>query len=358
MNEFATVAPRRQEIPRDRWSRPLILPTRGDSPIPYTRASGVGKIIDNTAALESWKVRKALVGVAMRPDLAALVSSHARTHDDPASKKVINKAAQEAQEAAGSLARANLGTALHAFAEDIDAGHDVMVPAEYQADIDAYKAATERFRVVGIEEFVVDDDLHVAGTFDRIVELTEPFESKYAGTLAPGTRLVADLKTGRDVVAFGQGSISVQLAIYANSKKYELLNVDTSDGPGVKPKRTGLKVNTHIALCIHLPVGEGRCQIHEVDIVAGYEAARQAMWVKAWQKRKNLFAPVADAVAAASDLERWVAKAQACNTANAVRAVYVAARTAGLDGADLALLEEKCRMLVLAADRGVLGLGA
>lgn len=356
MSEFATVAPRRQEIPRDRWSRPLILPTRGDKPVAYTRASGVGKIIDNTAALESWKVRKALVGVAMRPDLAALIHSHVRTHDDPASKKVINKAAQEAQEAAGSLARANLGTALHAFAEDIDAGHDVMIPAEYQADIDAYKAATARFRMVGIEEFVVDDDLHVAGTFDRIIELTEPFESKYAGTLAAGTRIVADLKTGRDVVAFGQGAISVQLAIYANSKKYELLTVP---GGGVKARRTGLKVNTDIALCIHLPVGEGRCEIYEVDIVAGYEAAQRAMWVKAWQKRKNLFESVAAAQAdALAGVDAWIARAQDCTTANAVRAVYASARADGLAGADLALLEEKCRMLVAAAAKGALGISA
>lgn len=352
--EFATVAPRRQEIPRDRWSRPLILPARGDKPVAYTRASGVGKIIDNTNALESWKVRKALVGVAMRPDLSALIHSHVRTHDDPASKKVINQAAREAQEAAGSLARANLGTALHAFTEDIDAGHDVTIPAEYQADIDAYKQATAGFKVVGIEEFVVDDDLKVAGTFDRIVELTEPFESKYAGTLPAGTRLVADNKTGRDVVNYGQGAISVQLAIYANSKKYELLTV--TDG-GVKAKRTALKVNTDIAICIHLPVGEGRCTIYEVDIRAGYEAAQQAMWVKAWQKRKNLFEAIPETVSVAlSPLEQWVAKAQACTSANAVRNVYVSARAAGLGGADLAILEEQCRALVLAAERGVLGI--
>ena len=57
------------EIPRDRWGRPLIIPPEGGEPVPYNRASGVGKTLDDLNNLMAWKARKVAEGLVRRPDL-------------------------------------------------------------------------------------------------------------------------------------------------------------------------------------------------------------------------------------------------------------------------------------------------
>jgi hypothetical protein len=50
-------------------------------------------------------------------------------------------------------------------------------------------------------------------------------------------------------------------------------------------------VDTDTALLIHLPVGEGACTLHEIDIKAGKEAVRLAIAVREWRKRRDLVWP-------------------------------------------------------------------
>jgi len=104
---------------------------------------------------------------------------------------------------------------------------------------------------------------------------------------------IADLKTGKDVIRYGMVEIALQLAIYAHATHwYDPATRQLHDMPPVDRGR---------AIVMHAPVGQGRCQIIEVDIAAGWEAVQLAVAVRDWRKRKDLAhiitapAPVAEA---------------------------------------------------------------
>ena len=109
----------RPEPKRDRWGR-YLLPVPGQlKPVAHTRVTTLVKALDDTSNLEKWACRMTALGLAERADLRALVASH---RDD---KAALNRVVDQAKEAARSGAGANTGTALHRFAELVDAGMDV-----------------------------------------------------------------------------------------------------------------------------------------------------------------------------------------------------------------------------------------
>jgi hypothetical protein len=251
-------------VERDRYGRPYVIPPGGGKPVPYTRATTLAETLDDRFNLEQWKLRQVAIGLAARPDLIALVGAQ---RDD---KAALNRVTADALDASESGAKANKGTALHAFTEQIDRGQEPFgVPANMIADLATYTEITARYTIEGIEEFVVCDELKVAGTFDRIFR-------------RDNTAYVGDLKTGAGAITYGQPSIAVQLAVYAHGQRY-----NTATG-----ERTPLDVDQRTAIVVHLPAETGTAQLYEVDIEAGWEAAKQAVWVRNWRKQRGLFAPL------------------------------------------------------------------
>lgn len=251
-------------IERDRFGRPLVIPPGGGKRVAYTRATTLAETLDDRYNLELWKLRQVAIGLAARPDLLALVGAQ---RDD---RDALNRITADALDASASGARANKGTALHAFTEQIDRGQEPFgVPANMIADLAAYVEMTSRYRVLGIEEFVVCDEIKVAGTFDRIYEVD-------------GKAYVGDLKTGDGAVSYGQASIAIQLAVYAHGERYD---VRTGE-------RSPLDVDQETAIVVHLPAESGEVALYEVDIAAGWQAAQEALWVRGWRKRKDLFDPI------------------------------------------------------------------
>lgn len=155
------------ELPRDRWGRPLVLPPnarKNAKRIAYRRTTTFVGCLDDMNGLMAWKCRQVAYGMGQRKDLVVAAAAA-----DPADKKLLAEIADKATEAASSSAGATVGTALHSFTERIDRGQPLgHVPAEYQADLDAYQRATEHIEWLGIETFRVDDNWKVAGTADRI----------------------------------------------------------------------------------------------------------------------------------------------------------------------------------------------
>lgn len=257
----------RSEPKRDQYGRYLLPdPTTGKEQA-WTRATTIAGTLADRFALEQWGNRMAVIGIAARPDLYALAASCV-----PEDKEQLNRIVTDAQEAAKSRSSANLGTALHRILERIDSGEDLDAPAPWQPDVDAYCStlADNAVEVIPeyIERIVVVPKPKVAGTLDRLV-------------MIDGLPVVADLKTGKDVVTYGMGDIAIQLAIYANASHMW-------NGTGYDPMPF---VDKERALVIHLPVGEGRCDLYWVDIAAGKEAARLAFQVRDWRKRKGLAIP-------------------------------------------------------------------
>jgi hypothetical protein len=256
--ELASVAP---QVPRDRWQRPLVIPRGGGTPVAYTRCTTYVGVLEDTYNLARWQQRMVALGLASRPDLLLAVSAHS---DD---KAQLNQICVDAQEAAAAHAAATTGTALHALTERLDRGLPVgVIPEAYQADLAAYEKATVELTPVEIETFTVLDTLQIGGTPDRVVEFR-------------GDRYIADVKTGS--IEYGMGKIAMQLAVYSRSSLYNPTN----------GQRAGLRVNQNNAIVIHLPAGEGRCELHWVNIAAGWEAVKLATSVRAWRARSGLSMP-------------------------------------------------------------------
>ena len=256
-----------EEAPKDRWGRYLIQQPEGKSR-GYTRVTTVAKTLDDTASLADWKVRMAITGLVQRPDLLAQAST---AIDD---RTRMNKIANDCVEAAGAYSRANLGTALHAITEQIDLGLKPAILPGLQADIDAYVAGIAAYGIKMHDEFIevllINDDLEYAGTADRIV------------TLMDGRLVIFDLKTGTDL-SYSFGNIAVQLAMYANADW--MYNWKTGE-------RTPMPaIDKTVGIICHLPAGDATVAFHEVNLVAGWEAAKQSFTTREWRKRKDLFKP-------------------------------------------------------------------
>lgn len=267
-DEFDTPAAA-QEPKRDRWGRYLLPDPESGKEKAWTRATTWASTVADTYGLTQWQLRMVAKGIAMRRDLYALAA--ATPVED---RKTFDRLVNDAKEAAAASSGANLGTALHAFTERVDRGEVVDAPDPWQADVDAYRAAMVTNKVTvhrqWIERITIVRDLSVAGTFDRIVTVD-------------GVNLIADVKTGKDL-AYSWGEIAIQLAIYAHAD-------------AIWNDRTGTyepmpDVDRSRAIVMHLPVGQGWCQLHEVDITAGWEMARTCATVRDWRKRRDLAAPL------------------------------------------------------------------
>ena len=250
------------EIPRDRWGRPMIMPLKGTKRVAYRRATTFVGCLDDTNGLMKWMSRQVAFGMGQRKDLVLAAAAA-----DPTDKKKIGEIADKAAEHAKGVAgdAAETGTALHSLTERIDRGGPLgVVPSEYQADIEAYRKATEHIEYLGIETFRVHDEWKVAGTADRIGILN-------------GRPMIMDIKTGS--IDYPH-KMAMQLAMYARSLPYDI----ATDQRGIDVK----EVDLNYGVIIHLPAGQGRCDLYEIDIAKGWGACLIARQVWDWRGRKDL----------------------------------------------------------------------
>jgi hypothetical protein len=252
MTEFTTP---QKPIDRDGFQRPLVFPPGGKKPVAYTRCTTFIDCLEDKFRLQQWEKRMVAIGLNERPDLRIAVAAH---KDD---KNKLDEICKAAKEAAKASAAATTGTALHALCEQIDRGLEIgTVPTEYIADLAAYQTATADMTPTHIEQFCVNDELKVGGTPDRVL--------KYEGKL-----YIADIKTGG--VDYGIGKMAMQFAIYARSQAY---NPDTY-------RRSSLgDIDQQQAILIHLPAGEGRCDLEWIDIYSGWAGVQLALNVRDWRK--------------------------------------------------------------------------
>lgn len=249
------------DIPRDRWSRPLIEPEGGGKAVPYTRVSTLSKALDEKTALMKWKQRQTVIGLAARPDLISVAQS-VRGDD-----RKLDEIVETAMVAAESERAANLGTALHALSEQVDEGADISTLPEFaREDMAAYRAAMAPLEVLAMERFIVCDELQAAGTFDRLVRLPD------------GRVMIADLKTGRHEPKYPQGATQ-QIAIYSRGHLYDPVKGRVGHLPT-------LGIDQEVGLLVHLPAGTGTCTIYTLDLRVGWDLARVSVAVRAAFKSK------------------------------------------------------------------------
>lgn len=256
------------DFTRDRWGRPMVTPTDGGTPIAYSRFSSHGQVLEDRFGLEKWKVRTAGRGLTVRADLLAQLA--ACPPDDTRRQDTLM---DQALEAGGGSVGANLGTALHEFAERVDTGAMTVddIPEPWRHDVAAYREVLDAAGLEVVPELVevtlVHDGLRLAGTGDRF------YRRRTDGRL-----VCADLKTGK---AIGPNPLAyaVQLAAYATAVRYDL---DTGTRTPVGD------VDRTFGLLVHVPAGRAECALHYVDLTAGLEAAHLAATVREWQKRRDI----------------------------------------------------------------------
>ena len=259
-------------VERDRWGRPLIAPPQRGDKVPYTRASTLGKALDDEAGLTLWKCRMTAVGIARRRDLILAANAHGTD------KKMMSEIVEQAMAAAEAGAAATSGTALHELLDAYDKGGQPYLPDEYRGDVDAYLTATRGLEFVRSETFVVDDELRCAGTYDNLYRLKFHAETPDGGTLTPGTLLIADKKTGADI-KYGHSSWAVQLSIYAHGLRYD---------PATDARLDPEDINRDWGLIVHVPVMAGTAQLYWIDLRKGRELAHLAHTVREARKTKTM----------------------------------------------------------------------
>lgn len=269
-----------EEIQRDRWGRPLIVPPGGGRPVAYTRCTTFVGALEDTYNLGQWMQRMAVAGITHRPDLHLRAASLGLppVEDGTAQaaakakqwKEAMNRLVDEAREAAAASAAATVGTSLHAITEAIDAGQTInlhTIPERYHKHLAEYQRVTAGFTAVHIERFLVNDELKIGGTADRIMRI-EGHEGLFIG----------DIKTGS--IEYGAGKIAMQLSVYARSQMYT---------NGTRTPVDGLR--TDRGVIIHLDAKTGECTLHWADLATAWEAVGVAGWVRTWRSRKGLLAP-------------------------------------------------------------------
>jgi len=286
------------EIPRHgRDGRPKIRVLRPDGttdPLEakyYTRASTLGKTLENTYGIEQWKLRMVAYGIGHDRALHLAAASVPGTTED-AHKAELARIAEEALTISRAGSGAMRGTALHHLSEQRDAGADLRhLPADALAALDAYSALMGGFEVISAEEFVVCDELETAGTFDRLVSPRWPMEAPDGSTIEPGDRLILDLKTNKEAKYFGP-TYSCQQAVYAFGRPYSHRDGRGEWPPCDPPYDVEQGPRTDWALILHVPIESPEdAGLHWVDLTEGMELAQLAVTVRAQRNRKDLFYP-------------------------------------------------------------------
>lgn len=261
-DELATTTPG----PRRRNGRYVVVDTAGKETT-YQRMTNAIRVVDDDFGVQQWSKRNVALGVARNRDLIARVVAAA---DD---KKALNALCEEAQKLAGGHEKRELGTALHDIVERINRGQTPEVADTFAADIDAYRAALAAHGirpVVDLVEFVVVLDEHkVAGQAD--------FMATVDGI---DGLVVCDLKTGS--VGFGGHwmKMAAQLGGYSRGTRYDPATDTRLPWPA--------PVNQDVGLIIHLPPGEGRCDVWSLDLNAGWGGFEAAMSMAATRSTKGI----------------------------------------------------------------------
>lgn len=218
VDDFAAEFFEPERPPRDTSGRPLLIP-RGveisdENRVAYTRASGLGDILEEFSFLWKWKMRGLAKGLADSMDLIRLVAAENYTcgfaEDEAANRQAgrnIDEVIERAMDRAGVPAKADYGTAIHLRTEPGNDAHGTDPDEKQRLDQASCWDLWRELGVVhlGTEIFTANDELRTAGTFDHL-------------SYVPGLGIiVTDKKTSSKAKA----NYDIQLADYAYSDVYD-----------------------------------------------------------------------------------------------------------------------------------------
>lgn len=251
----------------------------------YKRVTSYIDVLEDKSFVQAWSERMVLIGVA--EDTGFLTGVLDYDPETKEGKDALNRRAQAAKDLGGANRKSDKGTHLHDLSEVVDR-HEALpegLSDDDIADMDAYSAETHSFfKIRHMEELVVNEQLGVAGTPDRISQwVGEGDLIAPDGTIIlPDELIITDLKTGR--VDFGALKMAMQLAIYSRSK---LFIKDSPDRADIE------NINQRWGIIMHLPAGSGKCDLYWADLTLGWEAVGVATQVHEMRKvQKRALTPL------------------------------------------------------------------
>ena len=245
----------------------------------YKRVTSYIDVLEDKSFVQAWSERMVLIGIAEDTGfLRGVLDYDPETKDG---KDALNRRAQAAKDLGGANRKSDKGTHLHDLSEAVDR-HEALpegLSEDDIADMDAYSAGTHPFfKIVHMEELVVNEQLGVAGTPDRVSQWCGEGDliAPDGEIILPDELIITDLKTGR--VDFGALKMAMQLSIYSKSK----LNVKGSHVRLDMPN-----VNQKWGIIMHLAAGSGVLNLYWADLTLGWEAVGVAEDVHAMRKRQK-----------------------------------------------------------------------
>jgi hypothetical protein len=278
----ATFGPTRESIvPEDQFSAPASAPaslTRVEAPhgqygwykLPHPitgeadalwpRVSTIMKTHADGEGLSEWKTRMALKGLAVSPDLIAMVASL----DMETDKGKFREAAEQASARASSKSGANFGTAVDRFTERLDGGESIVsmgVPDGLRTEVEAYARTLREHGLIVLPQYTqrttVNATHKYAGSWDRVVQRVSTGEL----FMLDVKRTKPDAKTGR-MSGYSWLEYVSQVAAYANGEFMCSL-----DFTGYEPMPEVSKVK---GLILHIVPGTGRAELYGVRLERGW----------------------------------------------------------------------------------------
>lgn len=284
-------------IPRDGNGKPKI--RVADQPgkfRSYRRASSYAKPVENDYLLGQWAKRAVAFGLGRTPALvtrSAAVPKFKDVDDEAANRRIrdeLQAIASDAMDVARTGDRAMHGTALHALSEAADRGDDLShLDSLTKRAVDRWLHMMSRFEILGTEQFTVNDEFGLGGSYDRLVRPLGVMRGPDGEVrLTPDDVVGVDLKSGADARYFGPCYAGQQAGYfggvpYVHVDAAAAVNGDNGrrDWPG------GVTPNQRWSLIPHIPVERpDEAGLMWVDLQAGrwslkiardlYEARRLA----------------------------------------------------------------------------------
>lgn len=238
-----------------------------------SRPSNWGKDLDDENALVNWKINRAMEGVAKDQALQAGIISL----DADGDREEWSTMREKAINAGRGDRAADIGTALHKMSHRWETDDHYDPGSPYTESLEAYSAMLEKLGLISqrFEFQVVNEDYRAAGTADRLYELTRPLILPTGALLPRGTLVVGDLKTGAKL-DFSLPAYAIQMAIYAGGEFYDVAEDRFMPTP---------EINQDWGILVHMPAGEGTCQMLWCDLTAGNYGAWLVSEVKDWRRK-------------------------------------------------------------------------
>lgn len=309
------------KVKRDGRDRPYVYPPgydgelnfdrtkpKGSPRTTYSRASSHGEALEDGTALDRYHQRNVIRGLVKDPKLI-IAAKHAidlGSPDDKIVKDALGYVALDARKAIYEDEKADRGTFVHLLCQLADeaiinglAPHEALQiirdfegAEPYVNDVAAYLRLTlPVVRPLLVEQFLITDEIKIAGTTDRVVKWIGPNRSAPDESVNFGDVLIGDIKTGS--IEWGIGKFAIQFAVYANACRYD--QTTNTRSPIVDPTMAGVgNVSKQWGILIHVPSGAGTASLHWIDIAAGWRAACDlAGPVRKWRNdSKKLLTPL------------------------------------------------------------------